>query len=128
MKNYKLIGAIAVLVVLTSILTVQVVMSTPSGKNAGWYRKEFATFRPQFQTVNIGAAVSANASIYCPGIKSADQLFMCIEVDSIGDASGRTILTNLTDSTYYQADDTIRCGTAITASSDLIVGWQKSNY
>lgn len=125
MNKFKAVVAIVMLTMIVSAITVQVMNATPAGKNAGWFHSEFTTFRPRIFTKAVGA-VSANASIYVPGIKTTDYLWCVLECDSVGSAS--TDFNDLTDSTYIQDTDSIRCGTATTAGSDLIIMVHRSNY
>jgi len=126
--NWNRTIALCVLVALIAVVATSVVYSTTStsaGKNMGWFRKGFPTFRPQFQTI-ASASTAANTAIYCPGIKTSDYIFMCISFDSL--TTNRNVLVNLTDSCYIQANDTIGIGTATLLGADLLVGWQKANY
>ena len=123
--NWKHGLALTALAALIGFMASEMVQSTPSGKNAGWFRNQYPAWRPQFQTV-VAASVAANTSMYCPGIKTADHIFLCMSLDSL--TTNRTRLVNLTDSTYVQDIDTIRCGTATGLEGDLLVGWNKSNY
>lgn len=122
--NWKKGLALVALAAVVGFTASQIINATPAGKNAGWYRKEYPTFRPQTAVVYAGA-VNANTSIYVPGIETADHIVMCIAVDSV---AGNYDLVNLTDSTYVQDADSIKCGTATTAGMDLILMWQKGNY
>lgn len=125
MQKLKFATGVAILTIIVAVLTVQIVESTPSGKNAGWFRSSYPDLRPQSFSGTWGA-VSANVSFYVPGIKTADHILLCLEFDST--ANNAMAIVNQTDSTYIQDNDTIRCGTATTASSDILIVWQKSNW
>lgn len=95
-------------------------------RNSGHERFSYDNFNPRFHVVSQIAATAEDVSIYCPGIKLNDRIFLGLEVDSIASALGTTLLVNCTDSLYIWANDTIRCSYALTVYSDLLIGWNKT--
>jgi hypothetical protein len=94
-------------------------------KNSGHENFSYDHFMPQFYAATP-STTAEDVSIYCPGIKSRDRIFLALVNDSTTTNSDRFL--DLTDSCYIQADDTIRFSQALVVTSEMLIGWNKVNY
>lgn len=119
------------LVACTAILAFavpQIIMAIGSlqlAKNSGHENYSYDHFMPQFY-IATPSTTAEDVSIYCPGIKADDRIFLAVVNDSTTTNSDRWL--DLTDSCYIQDDDTIRFSQALLVSSEMMIGWNRVNY
>lgn len=94
-------------------------------KNSGHENFSYDHFFPQFYAATP-STTAEDVSIYCPGIKRNDRIFLALVNDSTTTNSDRFL--DLTDSCYIQDNDTIRFSQALVVTSEMLIGWHKTQY
>jgi hypothetical protein len=94
-------------------------------KHSGHENYSYDHFMPQFYA-STPSTTAEDVSIYCPGIRENDRIFLALVNDSATTNSDRFV--DLTDSCYIQDDDTIRFSQALVVTSEMLIGWQRINY
>ena len=106
----------------------QIVLSVGSlqlAKHSGHENFSYDHFFPQFYAATP-STTAEDVSIYCPGIKSGDRIFLALTCDSATTNSVR--FNDMTDSCYIQDDDTVRFSQALLVTTEMLVGWHRVNY
>lgn len=130
MKSFKLWHGITMVICAAVMAFIGATVANSIGslqlsRNSGHENFSYDHFMPQFY-IATPSTTAEDVSIYCPGIRLADRIFLAVVNDSTTTNSDRWL--DLTDSCYVWANDTIRFSQALLVTSEMMVGWNRVNY